>query len=238
MDKGWSMKAMHKLIVMSATYRQASEVKQELLEKDPYNKLLARGPRFRMEAEMIRDTALSASGLLSLKIGGPSVFPPQPDGVWDMPYNDDRYVESKGEDKYRRGLYTFIRRTAPYPTMLTFDGTSREYCTVRRIRTNTPLQALTLLNDPVYFEAAQALARRVSAQSDERSRVTLAFRLCTGRRPNVEEMDKLVSALGKERSYFEQHRAQAAKIGGDANAAAWVMVANALLNLDETITKE
>jgi hypothetical protein len=241
MDKGWSMKAIHRLIVTSATYKQNSHVTPELIEKDPYNRLLARGPRFRMEAEMIRDGALEESGLLSLKIGGPSVFPPQPEGVWDLPYNDDSWTLSKGEDKYRRALYTFIRRTAPYPSMLTFDGTSRESCTVRRIRTNTPLQALTTLNDPAFFEAAQALAKRVTVEGggDEHARIDYAFRLCTGRKPKPAEADRLLSGLERERSYFTQHQAEAAKVAaGDANLAAWTMLSNALLNLDETITKE
>src|SRR5262249_6345384 len=147
----WSQKALQRLIVTSATYRQDAHVPAPLLEKDPYNRLLARGPRFRMEAEMIRDVVLSASGLLSPKIGGPSVFPPQPEGIWANPYSDAKWVVSEGEDRYRRGLYTFLRRTSPYPAFMTFDATSREFCTVRRVRTNTPLQALTMLNDEAFF---------------------------------------------------------------------------------------
>ncbi len=240
MDKGWSMKAIHRLIATSATYRQASQTTPELLDKDPYNRLLAHGPRFRMEGEMIRDVALASSGLLSLKMFGPSVFPPQPEGVWDMPYSDDKWTPSQGEDKYRRALYTFIRRTSPYPSMLTFDGTSRESCTVRRIRTDTPLQALTTLNDPAFFEAAQALARRVVAEAgpDQRARAIDAFRLTTGRVPKASEIDRLLSGLEKERGYFEAHPTEAKRVGIDANMAAWTMLANALLNLDETITKE
>ena len=190
---------------------------------------------------MIRDNALAASGLLSLKIGGPSVFPPQPEGVWDMPYNDDKWTESKGEDKYRRGLYTFLRRTAPYPSLLTFDGTSRESCTVRRIRTNTPLQALTTLNDPAFFEASEALAKRVAAEggSGEQGRIVYAFRLCTGRKPKAAEVDRLASGLERERAYFAQHQSEAAKLAhGDSNLAAWTMLSNALLNLDEAITRK
>ena len=161
MRDGWSMKKMLRLIVTSATYRQSSDATPELEEKDPYNLLLARGPRFRVPAEMVRDVALAASGLLSPKIGGPSVFPYQPEGVWDRPYNDDKWEESKGEDAYRRSLYTFIRRTSPYPSWTTFDAPTREFCTVRRVRTNTPLQALTTLNDPAFFVAAQALGRMI-----------------------------------------------------------------------------
>ena len=159
MAGGWSLKAIQRLMVTSATYRQSSHVTPELQEHDPYNRLLARGPRFRIEAEMVRDVALSAAGLLSAKMGGPSVFPDQPEGVWANPYSDAKWTTSEGEDRYRRGLYTFIRRTSPYPSLLTFDAPSREFCTVRRVRTNTPLQALTTLNDPVYVEAAAASPR-------------------------------------------------------------------------------
>ena len=159
MDRGWSQKTLLRTIVTSATYRQASAVPAALAERDPYNRLFARGPRFRLEAEMIRDGELAASGLLSAKMHGPSVFPAQPEGIWNMPYNEDRWVESEGEDRYRRSLYTFLRRTSPYPMQMTFDATSREYCAARRVRTNTPLQALTLLNDRASFEAARALAR-------------------------------------------------------------------------------
>jgi len=144
MRERWSVKKLLRLIVTSAAYRQSSRATLDLLEKDPHNTLLARGPRFRMEAEMIRDAALRASGMLSPKIGGPSVFPNQPDGVWDIPYNLDQWTMSSGEDRYRRALYTFWRRTSPYPTFMAFDATSREFCTVRRVRTNTPLQSLVL----------------------------------------------------------------------------------------------
>src|SRR5207244_8683264 len=141
--KEWSMQSINGLIVTSATYRQSSRVTAELEERDPYNKLLARGPRFRVEAEMVRDMVLDASGLLSPKMGGPSVFPYQPAGVWDRPYSDEKWVESKGEDHYRRGLYTFVRRTSPYPSLTTFDALSREFCTVRRVCTHLPLQAIS-----------------------------------------------------------------------------------------------
>jgi hypothetical protein len=246
MERGWSMRAIHRLIVTSATYRQSSAVSPALEERDPYNRLLARGPRFRVEAEMVRDAALAASGLLSPAIGGPSVFPFQPEGIWDMPYNDDKWIESRGEDRYRRALYTFARRTAPYPGMLTFDAPSREVCTVRRVRTNTPLQALTVLNDPVFFEAAQALAARMIGEggADPDSRVVYGFRLCVARRPKPEELRKIVGWFEKERGFFAQNPSEASKVAGAAQAAnaaeaaAWTMVANVLLNLDETLTKE
>ena len=182
MDRDWSMKAMHRLIVSSTAYRQTSAISPEVLRVDPDNRLISRGARFRLDAESIRDVALAASGLLSRKIGGPSVFPPQPPGVWDLPYNDEKWEESKGEDRYRRGIYTFVRRSALHPAMMNFDATSREFCTVRRIRTNTPLQALTTLNDAGFFEMAQALARRIVREggSDDRSRVSYGFRLCHG----------------------------------------------------------
>ena len=168
--KGWSQKALIRTIVLSATYRQSSAVTPDLAERDPYNRLFARGPRVRMEAEMIRDAALAASGLLSQKMFGPSVFPVQPDGIWNIPYNADKWTTSTGEDRYRRSLYTFWRRTSPYPSFLTFDATSREFCTVRRVRTNTPLQALTLLNDPALFEAARALAGRMMQHTTDARR--------------------------------------------------------------------
>jgi hypothetical protein len=224
-EQGWHVKRLHRDIVMSATYRQSSAMTAALTDRDPYNRLLARGPRFRVEAEMVRDIGLTASGLLSAKIGGPSVFPPQPDGIWQNPYSSDKWILSSGDDRYRRGLYTFIRRTAPYPAFTTLDSTSREACTVRRVRTNTPLQALTLLNDPAFFEMAEALARRMMTEpairpSDDAVRVRAAygFRIVTSRAPKPEELDRLVAA-------FRQH-------------PDWTLIANALLNLDEAITKE
>ena len=163
--QGWSLKAMHRLIVTSATYRQSSRVTPDRLERDPYNRLFSRGPRFRMEAEMVRDQALAVSGLLKRTIGGPSVFPYQPDGIWFAPYSGERWNESRGGDQYRRGLYTFWRRSAPYPAFLAFDAPSREVCCERRSRTNTPLQALATLNDPAFVQPAAALARRILDES-------------------------------------------------------------------------
>ncbi len=252
----WSQKSLHRLIVTSAAYRQDAHVTPALLAKDPTNRLLARGPRFRLEAEMIRDVALAASGLLSDKIGGPSVFPSQPDGIWDNPYSDAKWVTSEGADRHRRGLYTFVRRTSPYPSSMTFDATSREFCTVRRVRTNTPLQALTLLNDEVSFEAARALADRVSREiapvaaaasiSITRARAALAFRLCTSRRPSDREIDLVVRSYARQLRRYRGRPADAAKVlatASNASArdladrAAWTLVANGLLNLDETVTK-
>ena len=246
---GWHMKPIHKAIVMSATYRQVSSATAALMEHDPYNRLLARGPRFRMEAEMVRDSVLAASGLLSAKIGGPSVFPPQPDGIWDIPYSSEKWIASDGEDRYRRGLYVFIRRSAAYPSFMTFDATSREHTTVRRVRTNTPLQALVALNDEAFFEAAQALAARVireaPAPSNE-ARATFAFRLVATRTPSAAEVERICASLEHQVQRFRADPAGAAKAirgrpldGIDpAEQAAWTLVANALLNLDEALSKE
>ncbi len=230
---------MERLIVTSNAYRQSSNVTPDLLRLDPYNKLISRGSRFRLEAEMMRDFTLAASGLLSDKIGGPSVFPYQPDGVWDVPYSSDKWVESKGEDRYRRGIYTFARRSAMYPSMINFDATSREVCTVRRIRTNTPLQALTTLNDPAFFEAAKALAKRVAREGgpSDKDRIDYAFRLVTSRAPKPGEVDRMQGWLANETQYFSTHPDEAAKLGDTAAAASWTMLSNVLLNLDEAITR-
>ena len=190
---------------------------------------------------MIRDVGLAASGLLSAKVGGPSVFPPQPPGVWDIPYNDDKWEESQGEDKYRRGIYTFLRRSAPYPAMMNFDASSREFCTVRRIRTNSPVAALTTLNDQAFFEMAQELAKRAFEEggSTDTSRVTYAFELATSRKPKPAEQDRLLTWLAKEREYFAAHADEAVRVSGStAELAPWTMLANVLLNLDESLTKE
>jgi len=238
MERGWSQKTLLRTIVTSATYRQASKVTPALEEKDPYNRLFARGPRFRLDAEAIRDLGLAASGLLNPAIHGPSVFPAQPDGIWNMPYSDERWVESPGADRYRRSLYTFIRRTSPYPMALTFDATSREYCTVRRVRTNTPLQALTLLNDRAAMDAARALAARVTAATpDAAGRAALAFRLVLSREPSAAERTRLLAYVDGERAAFSHRRAAAKQLAGTPEQAAWTLAANVLLNLDEAVTK-
>ncbi len=228
MDGGWSMKHVLKVIVTSVTYRQSSRITPELLARDDQNKLLARGPRHRLDAETIRDNALAIAGLLSLKQGGPSIRPPQPDGLWDK-VGGQRYdyVVSSGEDRYRRGLYVVLKRGAPYPSFVNFDASARMACTVKRSRSNTPLQALTLLNDPVYVEAAQAFAKRILAEQPTASvdvRIRHAFRLALAREPKDSELQTLTKL-------FETERTTAGE------AAAWYAVATALLNLDETITK-
>jgi hypothetical protein len=248
---GWDTKAMLKEIVTSATYRQSSKVTPELLAKDPRNRLLTRGPRFRLEAEMVRDQALALSGLLSRKMGGPSVYPPQPPGLWQAAFNGERtWATSKGEDRYRRGLYTFWRRTVPYPSMATFDAPSREICTVRRVRTNTPLQAFVTLNDPVYVEAAQALARRIikegGASAEERARYGLQLALC--RPPQAEQVKRVLALYESEREHYRKDAKAAAALATDPlgplpdgmaadELAAWTVVANVLLNLDGVLTK-
>ena len=241
------MKNLVRLIVTSSTYRQSSATIPALLEKDPYNRLLARGPRFRMEAEMIRDVTLAAGGLLSRKLGGPSVFPLQPEGVWKAPYSGEKWNVSKGEDRFRRSLYTFVRRSSPHPAMMTFDATSREYCTVRRVRTNTPLQALTTLNDEAAMEAARALAKRLIEEGgdDLNARLTYGFRACVTRTPKEMEVERLAALYRRQLDDFTAKATEAGKIARDhstkataAEFAAWTMVANVLLNLDETLTKE
>jgi mono/diheme cytochrome c family protein len=244
----WSLKHLAKTIVMSATYRQASHESPEKLAVDPENRLLSRGPRYRLSAEQIRDQALAASGLLSRKMFGPSVMPPQPDGVWQVVYSDDAWRTSTGEDRYRRGLYTFWRRTSPYPSAMALDATSRETCTIRRIRTNTPVAAFALLNDPVYVEAAQALARRIVEHggADSREAAAYGFRRVLARPPSAAEVDRLVALFESQREHYRQDGEAAIKMATDplgpapegvdvAVLAAWTVVGNVLLNLDETL---
>jgi hypothetical protein len=250
-EKKWDLKQFVKLLVMSAAYRQSSKVSPELVQRDPDNRLLARGPRFRLSAETIRDQALAVSGLLSHKMYGPPVKPPQPSlGVNAAFGSGIDWQTSAGEDKYRRGLYTTWRRSNPYPSMATFDAPNREVCTVRRVRTNTPLQALVTLNDPVYIEAAQALGRRAVAEGgatlDEQ--LQYAFRLCLARPATADELARLKrlydQAMQKLQANVEQAKKLAAEPLGNPPAdreptqlAAWTVVANVLLNLDETLMK-
>jgi len=242
MESGWSMKHIYRLIVTSSTYRQSSRATPELLARDPKNELYARAPRYRLPAELVRDVALAASGLLSRKIGGPSVFPPQPEGVWDIPYSGDRWITDTGENRYRRGLYTFWRRTAPYPSMVAFDAPSREVCVAMRPRTNTPMQALVLLNDPAYMEAAVALAQRMAARGKGNLQASLryGFRCCTAREPTPAELQRLEQLYRQMRERYAKQPDAAQKLVGkpDAHTAALALVANTLLNLDETITRE
>ena len=248
---GWDTKYLLRSIVTSATYRQSSKARPELLTQDPRNRLLARAPRYRLEAEMVRDQAMALAGLLSREVGGPSVFPPQPDGLWQAAFNGQRtWATSAGDDRYRRGVYTFWRRTTPYPSMTTFDAPSRELCTMRRARTNTPLQAFVTLNDPVYVEAAQAMARRIVREAGPApdDRIRFALRLCLGRTPTPGQVEVLKDLFTREHNRYRQDpdaaRALATEPLGplppgleSAEMAAWTAVANVLLNLDGVLTK-
>ncbi len=253
---GWDIKAMQRLIVTSATYRQSSMASRELIERDPENRLLARGPRFRLPAEMVRDNALAISGLLNDKIGGPSVYPYQPKGLWEEMafgegYSGQSYTQSSGSDLYRRGLYTVWKRTVPPPSLTLFDAPDREKCTARRTVTNTPLQALALLNDPTYVEASRALAERTlrNGGKSDRERIDFAFELATARRPDPRERALLLNSLREFRSTYRQDQVSASKLltVGETKAdsslarrelAAWTTLASMILNLDETMTKQ
>ena len=256
MDQGWSLKRIHETIVTSATYRQTSRTTPELLERDPYNRLLARGPRFRVDAEVVRDIALAASGLLNDEVGGPSVYPPAPDFLFQPPasYGPKIWETEKGEDRYRRAVYTFRYRSVPYPALDVFDAPNGDAACVRRARSNTPLQALTTLNETVFLEAARALAFQAIAEGGEtdRERLELAFRRCLARKPDKAEAEELLALLERtaERYSTEQldpwamldaSPAFRGRLPGGvtaAEAAAWTAVSRVLLNLDETITKE
>jgi mono/diheme cytochrome c family protein len=250
---GWDHKALLKTVVTSATYRQSSEVSSEKQEKDPENKLLSRGARYRLRGETVRDVALACGNLLSHKLGGPSVFPPQPAAVFADHFIEggfNQWPTSVGEDRYRRGLYTFYKRTLVYPTFATFDGPDRTVCTVKRTRSNTPLQALDTLNDPVFFEAAGSLAQRLltEAHGDVSDRLAYAFRVVLARKPTTDETQRLQNFYRKMRTQY-QTAAEAEKVVAAAfpgrkpradkiELPAWIMVANALLNLDEAVTRE
>lgn len=247
MDNGWSVKHMHKLIVLSATYRQTSTVRKDLLERDPENRMLARQARVRLPAELIRDNALAAAGLLDPSIGGPSVRPPQPPGVAELAYdNSVKWVASKGKDRYRRGLYIHFQRSVPYPQLVNFDGPDSLTACSRRQVSNTPLQALNLLNDEVFFEAAQALAFRILQEADSTfdRRLELAFTLSLGRKPTPSEAKSLERYLQDQTKILQQNSITADSLTpsapegvGRIEAAAWTLLSRVLLNLDEFITR-
>ena len=256
MDGGWSLKRMQRLIVTSETYRQSSRVTKEMLERDPYNRLLARGPRFRVSAEIVRDIALEASGLLNPKVGGPSVFPPAPAFLFVPPasYGPKVWKESVGADRYRRALYTFRYRSVPYPRLQMFDAPNGDSACVRRSQSDTPLQALTTLNEPLFIESARALAMRTLTEggATDGQRITYAARLCLSRKPTAQEESALLTLLSKETQRFTSGKlnpwdlaaanpAQPPPLPHGATPqqlAAWTAVSRVLLNLDETITKE
>jgi mono/diheme cytochrome c family protein len=239
--RGWSVKALHKLIVTSATYRQSSKTRPELEKIDSRNRLLARQSRVRVNAEVVRDVCLAASGLLSPKVGGPSVFPPQPDGLYKFTQVDKGWMPSAGDDRYRRGMYTYFWRSAPHPQLVTFDAPDASVTCTRRNRSNTPLQALTLLNDAGFYEYAQGLAARVlrEASGNDAEKLRHAFRECLSREPSSREMSRLESFLARQQSDFANNPEDAKAVSPNApDRAAWVMVGRVLLNLDEFITRE
>ena len=245
MRQGWSMKKLDRLIVTSATYRQSSVVTPDLLAHDPQNILLSRGPRFRLEAEIIRDSALAAAGILSQKMGGPSVFPPQPASVTtESAYGALVWTPSAGEDRFRRSLYTYSKRTAPFAMYNAFDGPTGEECVGRREISNTPLQALTLLNDTVFLDAAQALGRTIAASSDsDESKAAAILRRYITRPPEHEEVVALTDFAHRQRERFASKELDPAKLAGSSDgnvveAATWTAVVRAVMNLDEVVTRQ
>ncbi len=242
------MKGLIRLILTSATYRQSAAVTPEKLERDPYNRLFTRGPRVRLDAEFVRDNALAVSGLLNDQIGGPSVKPYQPPGIWDG--TDSKFEQDHGDALYRRGLYVFWRRSAHYPSFATFDAPNREVCTFLRQRSQTPLQSLVLMNDPAFVEAARGLAERVWREEPRNTdkRLVRAFRHTLGRLPQLDEVEVLEKTYAQQLANFRQDTDAAKallKVGESplpeaadpAELAAMTAVANVLLNLNETITK-
>jgi hypothetical protein len=222
-ERHWSLKAMHRLIVCSATYRQASAARPELAKADPQNRLLGRQHRLRLEAEIVRDNALAVSGLLSHRLGGPSVYPPQPDGIYQFTQVQRPWRTSAGSARYRRGIYTFFQRSAPYPAMIVFDAPDSTNACTRRVRANTPLQALTLLNDQAFLELARGLAERVlkEAPPDDPARLRYAVRLCLAREPSALEAKRLAQYLLQQREEFQRAPGEALALleGGSRPAA-------------------
>ncbi len=255
-DSGWRLKHLHKLIVTSATYRQSSALRPELAQRDPENALLARQRRLRVEAEIVRDLALAVSGLLEPKIGGPSVRPPQPAEYSQLTYaNSAKWDESKGGDRYRRGLYTFFQRTSPYPMLMTFDSPDSTECTAQRVTSNTPLQALTVWNDRVFWECAQHIGRRIvrevpaASESDATNhrRAEYAFKLCLARQPDAEELAALIELFDEQAALCDEDKERTTMLVGSAplpegssraELAGWIAVGRVLINLDEFITRE
>jgi hypothetical protein len=248
-DNGWSTKKLLKAIVMSQTYRRTSQATEDFRESDPRNLLVSRASRFRLSAEVVRDQALQVSGLLSEKMGGPAVMPPQPSGLWRSTYNGKNWIDAEGQNRFRRGIYTYLKRTTPYPTFTSFDAGSGEVCLVRRIRTNTPLQALITLNDPVYLEAAAALSNRMIDSSPKlEERLTHGLRLALIR-PVTDSDTQPLSELFKDASAaYEADPKQANELIESARGkcpdnipnheyAAWIVTASAILNLDEFLSR-
>lgn len=254
METGWDVKRLHKLLVMSATYQQSSHLSEHKLAVDSENRLLSRGPRFRLDAEVIRDAALAVSGLLVTNVGGKSVRPYQPAGLWKPVgfggSNTSVFVQDKGSDLYRRSMYTFWKRTSPPPSMATFDAPDRETCQVRRARTNTPLQSLVLMNDVQFVEAARKFAERVMLEggSSTAERLQYAYRMILSRRPDAAEAESLTKLFGEYHDEFKSDVEAATKLiaAGESprntqldasELGAWTMITHLLLNLSETVTK-
>lgn len=241
----WSVKKLLRKILLSATYQQDSKVSPELLEKDPYNKYYARGARIRLSAEQVRDQALCISGLMSEKMYGPSVYPYQPPGIWLSPWNGAEWTQSKGEDQYRRAVYTYWKRSAAYPSMITFDGVSHEVCTARRIRTNTPLQALATLNDSAYIDMARHFARRIQKEAGNSvtKQISTGYKLATNHAINDRQIKALKNLYNAAYNKFKNDPVKTCEMIGEmrndtnAETAALTVVANAILNLDEVVTK-
>jgi hypothetical protein len=248
MENNWSLKHIHRLIVDSATYRQSSRVTPELHERDPDNRQLARGPRFRIDAELVRDVALSASGLLNPTVGGPSVYPPAPEFLFQPPvsYGPKTWVEQTAPEIYRRAMYTFRFRSVPYPMLTAFDAPNGDFACVRRSRSNTPLQSLVTLNEPLFVECANALAQKTLAEGGEsiKSRIEYAFRCCLTRYPTEAEMEVLTAFLAEAQTEFGANTEAALAFAGGEQAqhagefAAWSALARVILNLESAMTKE
>jgi hypothetical protein len=240
-DFAWDIKRIIKEMVMSATYRQSSHFTKESKEIDPLNEWLARGPRIRLTAEQVRDQALAVSGLLSDEMLGKSVMPEQPEGIWQVVYSGTKWETSKGSDKYRRALYTFWRRTSPYPSIISFDAPSREFCLPNRIATNTPLQALVTLNDPVYLDAAIALGREVIQASftNESERLSSLYSLALVKGISEEKLEALENIYQQTKVYFDTRPEEICKLTGeeDEALAVYTVMANVVMNLDEFLMK-
>ena len=242
----WRVKDLLKEIVQSAAYQQNSRVSIAKLEKDPYNQFLSRGARIRLSSEQIRDQALAVSGLLHDSIGGKSVMPPQPEGIWQVTYNNQAWKTEEDENRHRRGLYTYWRRTSPYPSMIAFDSPSREFCSSRRIRTNTPLQALVTLNDPVYIEAAEALAKSMMevGKGDLRTAITFGYSQALIKAPDEESIAILEKLYNQAAAEFDNTKPVARTISYEKENSStsikdpMTVVANAILNLDGFLMKE
>jgi hypothetical protein len=255
MDHRWSFKHIHRLIAKSATYRQSSHVTKELYQLDPGNRLLARGPRFRLSGEIVRDVALAVSGLLNREVGVPPVYPPAPDFLFLPPasYGPKTWTTESGANRYRRAIYTFRFRSAPYPMLQNFDTSRGDAACVRRVRSYTPIQALTTLNEDLFVECSRALAMRtVAVANDDQERI-IAFRQCTGRSPGEHELETLLSSLRQQKERFTAEPGQNSiqfvtgspegklQLRGNvtaSEAAAWTAVSRVLLNLDEVVTKD